>query len=181
MYAAARMGVTGERSTIDASPQALVERTRKARGGECLCRHWRVHRRTGQESRSLLPMVSSVGDRSGSIRCSMMTAGRHVIVPKACACLAIHNRRACPRASTERVYDDTCLYSLAGILEVPDRASYVSACMPYERTSSSAYAVLSGFLPDAGSEPAAHSNQVLDLTLVTVPCGSGLVPVYTTA
>ena len=36
VYAAARMGVTGERSTIDASPQALVERTRKA-GAENVC------------------------------------------------------------------------------------------------------------------------------------------------
>jgi len=30
VYAAARMGVTGERATIDASPELLVERTRKA-------------------------------------------------------------------------------------------------------------------------------------------------------
>lgn len=36
VYAAARMGVTGERSTIDASPQALVERTRNA-GAENVC------------------------------------------------------------------------------------------------------------------------------------------------
>lgn len=36
VYAAARMGVTGERSTIDSSPQALVERTRKA-GAENVC------------------------------------------------------------------------------------------------------------------------------------------------
>ncbi len=36
VYAAARMGVTGERSTIDASPKALVERTRAA-GGEHVC------------------------------------------------------------------------------------------------------------------------------------------------
>ena len=36
VYAAARMGVTGERSTIDASPKALVERTRKA-GAEHVC------------------------------------------------------------------------------------------------------------------------------------------------
>lgn len=33
VYAAARMGVTGERSTIDASPEALVARTRKAGAG----------------------------------------------------------------------------------------------------------------------------------------------------
>ncbi|MCH9276004.1 tryptophan synthase subunit alpha [Bifidobacterium amazonense] len=36
VYAAARMGVTGERSTIDASPEALVERTRKA-GARNVC------------------------------------------------------------------------------------------------------------------------------------------------
>ena len=36
VYAAARMGVTGERSTIDASPQTLVERTRNA-GAENVC------------------------------------------------------------------------------------------------------------------------------------------------
>ena len=35
-YAAARMGVTGERATIDASPELLVERTRQA-GAENVC------------------------------------------------------------------------------------------------------------------------------------------------
>ena len=36
VYAAARMGVTGERATIDASPELLVERTRQA-GAENVC------------------------------------------------------------------------------------------------------------------------------------------------
>ena len=36
VYAAARMGVTGERSTIDASPKELVARTRKA-GAKNVC------------------------------------------------------------------------------------------------------------------------------------------------
>ena len=36
VYAAARMGVTGERSTIDASPKELVDRTRKA-GAKNVC------------------------------------------------------------------------------------------------------------------------------------------------
>lgn len=36
VYAAARMGVTGERSTIDASPEELVKRTRNA-GAENVC------------------------------------------------------------------------------------------------------------------------------------------------
>ena len=36
VYAAARMGVTGERSTIDASPEELVARTRNA-GAKNVC------------------------------------------------------------------------------------------------------------------------------------------------
>ena len=36
VYAAARMGVTGERSTIDSSPETLVERTRRA-GADRVC------------------------------------------------------------------------------------------------------------------------------------------------
>ncbi|MFY1717293.1 tryptophan synthase subunit alpha, partial [Bifidobacterium breve] len=36
VYAAARMGVTGERATIDASPELLVEHTRQA-GAENVC------------------------------------------------------------------------------------------------------------------------------------------------
>mgnify|MGYP003032818599 FL=1 len=53
VYAAARMGVTGERATIDASPELLVERTRQA-GAENVCVGIGVfHRRTGRQGRLL--------------------------------------------------------------------------------------------------------------------------------
>ena len=51
VYAAARMGVTGERSTIDASPKELVARTRKAGAKKRVRRHRRVHRGTGGSCR----------------------------------------------------------------------------------------------------------------------------------